>query len=37
MAILVDAARRGLKPEIPLHGVGGVPIRDELEFEISLL
>ena len=32
----VDAARRDLKPEIPLHGVGGVPIHDEVEFEIVL-
>jgi len=32
----VDAARRDLKPEIPLTGVAGVPIRDELEFEIEL-
>jgi GNAT superfamily N-acetyltransferase len=32
----VAAARRDLKPEIPLHGVGGVPIQDELEFEIAL-
>jgi ribosomal protein S18 acetylase RimI-like enzyme len=33
----VDAARRDLKPEIPLHGVGGVPIHDEIEFEEKLL
>ena len=32
----VDAARRELKPEIPLHGVDGVPIRDEIELEIAL-
>jgi hypothetical protein len=32
----VDAARRELKPEIPLVGVGGAPIRDEIEFEIAL-
>ncbi len=25
---------RRLKPEIPLVGVGGVPIRDELEYEL---
>ena len=25
---------RELKPEIPLTGVGGVPIRDELEYEL---
>jgi ribosomal protein S18 acetylase RimI-like enzyme len=29
----VDAARRDLKPEIPLHGVGGAEIHDEIEFE----
>lgn len=29
----VDAARRDLKPEIPLHGVGGTPIHDEIELE----
>jgi hypothetical protein len=27
---------RTLKPEIPLVGAGGIPIRDELEFERSL-
>jgi N-acetylglutamate synthase-like GNAT family acetyltransferase len=27
---------RVLKPEIPLLGHNGVPIRDELEFEVSL-
>ena len=32
----VNLSRR-LKPEIPETGVGGVPIRDELEFEISML
>jgi ribosomal protein S18 acetylase RimI-like enzyme len=32
----VDAARRELKPEISLTGVGGTPIRDEIEFEILL-
>jgi ribosomal protein S18 acetylase RimI-like enzyme len=32
----VDAARRELKPEIPLTGFGGAPIRDEVEFEIML-
>jgi ribosomal protein S18 acetylase RimI-like enzyme len=31
----VDAARR-LKPEIPLVGNGGIPIRDEIELEIVL-
>ena len=25
---------RGLKPEIPHVGIGGVPIRDELEYEL---
>jgi ribosomal protein S18 acetylase RimI-like enzyme len=29
----VDAARRELKPEIPLHGVGGGEIHDEIELE----
>ncbi|HJS26125.1 MAG TPA: GNAT family N-acetyltransferase [Actinomycetota bacterium] len=28
------ARSRELKPEIPLVGVGGVPIRDELEYEL---
>jgi ribosomal protein S18 acetylase RimI-like enzyme len=32
---VVTAARR-LKPEIPLTGVGGAPLRDEVEFEIVL-
>jgi ribosomal protein S18 acetylase RimI-like enzyme len=32
----VDVARRALKPEIPLHGIDGVPIRDEIELEIAL-
>jgi len=27
---------RKLKPEIPTHGVGGVPIRDEIEMEILI-
>jgi hypothetical protein len=31
----VSAARR-LKPEIPAHGQGGVPITDEIEFERRL-
>ena len=31
----VDEARR-LKPSIPLIGAGGIPIRDELEFELEL-
>jgi ribosomal protein S18 acetylase RimI-like enzyme len=30
------AASRALKPEIPLFGNDGVPIRDELELELSL-
>lgn len=30
----VDAARRTLKPEIPLTGVDGIPIRDEIELEL---
>jgi GNAT superfamily N-acetyltransferase len=29
----VDAARRTLKPEIPLLGENGIPIRDEIELE----
>lgn len=32
----VDAARRDLKPTIPVLGPSGIPIRDELEFEIEL-
>ncbi|HUL51843.1 MAG TPA: GNAT family N-acetyltransferase [Opitutaceae bacterium] len=27
---------RALKPAIPLRGVGGVPIRDEIELELAL-
>ena len=27
---------RRLKPEIPLHGINGVPIRDEVEYAIQL-
>jgi ribosomal protein S18 acetylase RimI-like enzyme len=27
---------RQLKPEIPLAGFGGIPIRDELELQMSL-
>jgi ribosomal protein S18 acetylase RimI-like enzyme len=27
---------RKLKPKIPLGGVGGIPIRDEIEIEIML-
>ena len=30
----VDCARKGLKPQIPRLGVGGIPIRDELELEL---
>jgi ribosomal protein S18 acetylase RimI-like enzyme len=30
------ARSRGLKPEIPLVGLNGVPIEDELEFEVIL-
>jgi GNAT superfamily N-acetyltransferase len=32
----VDEARRTLKPEIPLMGIDGIPIRDELELELEL-
>ncbi len=32
----VDDARRLLKPTIPELGVGGVPIRDELEYRLTL-
>ena len=31
------AEARSLKPEIPKLGYGGVPIEDELEFELRLL
>lgn len=30
------ARAREIKPEIPIEGIGGVPIRDELEFENNL-
>lgn len=30
------AEARRLKPEIPLTGIGGVPIRDELEYQWSV-
>ncbi len=30
------AAARALKPEIPLIGEDGIPIRDELELELAL-
>jgi N-acetylglutamate synthase-like GNAT family acetyltransferase len=32
----VDRARTSLKPEIPVHGAYGIPIRDELRFERRL-
>jgi ribosomal protein S18 acetylase RimI-like enzyme len=32
----VDEARRKLKPEIPLLGLDGIPIRDEIELEMLL-
>ncbi len=32
----VTESRRSLKPEIPLIGDNGIPIRDELEFELIL-
>jgi ribosomal protein S18 acetylase RimI-like enzyme len=32
----VDQARRELKPEIPLYGLDGVRIRDEIELELLL-
>ena len=32
----VDEARSALKPEIPLVGNDGIPIRDEIEFEMVL-
>lgn len=32
----VDAARATIKPEIPLLGDDEIPIRDELEFELTL-
>jgi ribosomal protein S18 acetylase RimI-like enzyme len=30
------AASRAIKPEIPFFGVDGIPIRDEIELEMSL-
>jgi len=30
------AAARALKPEIPLIGDDGIPIRDEIELELTL-
>lgn len=37
-AIYTDAVAksRRLKPEIPLTGIGGIPLRDEIELEFSL-
>ena len=32
----VTVVSRKLKPEIPMTGVGGVPIRDEVEYELSI-
>jgi N-acetylglutamate synthase-like GNAT family acetyltransferase len=32
----VDASRDQLKPEIPLTGAYGIPLRDELELEMDL-
>ncbi|MFH1513204.1 MAG: GNAT family N-acetyltransferase [Bacillota bacterium] len=32
---MLEISRR-LKPEIPLTGAGGIPIRDEIEFEIEV-
>jgi GNAT superfamily N-acetyltransferase len=32
----VDESRRRIKPEIPEVGEFGIPIRDELEFELNL-
>ena len=32
----MDAARRELKPEIPLLGENGIPIRDEIELEMEI-
>ena len=31
----VNEARRGLKPEIPLAGSFGIPMRDELQLELA--
>ncbi|HEX7715028.1 MAG TPA: GNAT family N-acetyltransferase, partial [Bacillota bacterium] len=30
------AQSRKLKPEIPLRGIDGIPIRDEIELEVVL-
>jgi GNAT superfamily N-acetyltransferase len=32
----VDASRENLKPEIPIVGSYGIPLRDELELELDL-
>lgn len=32
----VDKARRELKPELPLVGIDGIPMRDEIELEMLL-
>lgn len=32
----VDSARRDLKPEIPLTGESGIPLRDEIELEMRI-
>jgi GNAT superfamily N-acetyltransferase len=32
----ITEARRNLKPEIPLAGDNGIPLRDELELELNL-
>ena len=32
----VDQSRAALKPEIPLAGSYGIPLRDELELELDL-
>ncbi len=32
----IDLARRTLKPEIPLLGENGIPIRDEIELEAEI-
>jgi hypothetical protein len=31
------AAARMLKPEIPMTGEGGVPILDEIEYELPIV
>ena len=33
----LEEARRRLKPEIPLVGLDGIPLRDEIELEIASL